>query len=333
MPFVSVVTPCFEEEANVRLLYERIRDVFATSFPDYTYEHIYIDNASKDRTVALIKELCATDTRVKLIVNARNFGHIRSPFYGMMQAKGDAVILMASDLQDPPELIKDFIDKWQEGYKLVLGVKKQELNSPIMSFIRKKYYQLLAILSEVTIVKDYTGFGLYDRQVMEELRSLNDSYPYLRGIISELGHEPALVEFIKPPRRGGITHNNFYTLYDMAMLGITNHSKIPLRLATLLGFGFSVVSFLVALAYLVYKLLFWKEFALGIAPILLGIFFFGSVQLFFLGVVGEYVGAMHTQLLARPLVIEEERVNFDEAAPPVGQLSSSRSAARDNTST
>lgn len=315
MPFVSVVTPCFEEEANVRLLYERIRQVFATYFPDYTYEHIYIDNASKDRTVPLIKELCAEDTRVKLIVNARNFGHIRSPFYGMMQAKGDAVILMASDLQDPPELIREFITKWREGYKLVLGVKKQELNSPIMSVVRKKYYQLLAMLSEVKIVKDYTGFGLYDRQVMDELASLHDSYPYLRGIISELGHEPALVEFVKPPRHAGITHNNFYTLYDMAMLGITNHSKMPLRLATLLGFSLSVISFLVALAYLVYKLLFWNEFALGVAPMILGLFFFGSVQLFFLGIVGEYVGAMHTQILARPLVIEKERVNFTDSAP------------------
>ena len=309
MPRISVVTPCFEEEANVLALYERIRDVFA-AFPDLDYEHIYIDNASHDRTVALVKELCASDKRVKLIVNARNFGHIRSPFYGMMQADGDAVILMASDLQDPPELIRDFIVKWREGYKLVLGVKKQELGSPIMGFVRKKYYQLLAMLSDVKIVKDYTGFGLYDRQVIEELRGLHDAYPYLRGIISELGHEPALVEFVKPQRRGGITHNNFYTLYDMAMLGITNHSKVPLRLATLLGFGFSVVSFVVAMAYLVYKLLFWNEFALGVAPMLFGLFFFGSVQLFFLGVVGEYVGAMHTQILARPLVIEKERINF-----------------------
>jgi len=330
MPLVSVVTPCFEEEANVRLLYERIRDVFATYFPDFDYEHIYIDNASKDRTVALVKELCAQDSRVKLIVNARNFGHIRSPFYGMMQARGDAVILMASDLQDPPELIRDFITKWQEGYKLVLGVKKQELNSPIMGIVRKKYYQLLAMLSDVKIVKDYTGFGLYDRQVMEELRLLHDSYPYLRGIISELGHEPALVEFVKPPRHGGITHNNFYTLYDMAMLGITNHSKVPLRLATLLGFGLSVISFAVAVAYLIYKLLFWNEFALGVAPMLLGLFFFGSVQLFFLGIVGEYVGAMHTQILARPLVIEKERVNFDETAP-AGQVVRSRSAPGDRT--
>jgi polyisoprenyl-phosphate glycosyltransferase len=311
MPLISVITPCFEEEANVRLLYDRIRDIFATHFPELDYEHIYIDNASKDKTVSLIKELCADDKRVKLIANARNFGHIRSPFYGMMQARGDAVILMASDLQDPPECIIDFIKNWQNGYKLVIGIKKQELNSPIMSVIRKKYYQILSLLADVEIVKDFTGFGLYDRLVIEELRTLGDSYPYLRGIISELGHEPALVEFVKPPRRGGITHNNFYTLYDMAMLGITNHSKIPLRLATMLGLGMSFLSLLACLVYLVYKLLFWNEFPLGMAPLLLGMFFFGSVQLFFLGIVGEYVGAIHTQVLNRPLVIEKERVNFD----------------------
>jgi len=315
MPLISVVTPCFEEEANVKLLYESIRDVFAKNFPEYEYEHIYIDNASKDNTVSIIKELCAMDKRVKLIVNARNFGHIRSPFYGMMQAKGDAVILMASDLQDPPARIVEFINKWQEGYKLVLGVKKQELTAPIMRIIRKKYYQLLSILSDVKIVKDYTGFGLYDRLVVEELRNLGDSYPYLRGIISELGHEAALIEFVKPKRNGGITHNNFYTLYDMAMLGITCHSKLPLRLATILGFGMSVVSLLLAVAYFLYKIFFWNEFAQGIAPLLIGIFFIGSIQLFFLGVVGEYVGAIHTQVLARPLVIEKERVNFEETEP------------------
>ncbi|KHK00149.1 glycosyltransferase family 2 protein [Desulfovibrio sp. TomC] len=311
MPLISVVTPCYNEEANVHLLYEKIRLIFSTHFPDYDYEHIYIDNASRDTTVALIKQLCTVDKRVKLIVNARNFGHIRSPFYGMLQARGDAVVLMASDLQDPPEVLVDFIRQWEAGYKLVLAIKKQEINSPIMGFIRKKYYQLLEILSDVSITKDFTGFGLYDRIVIEELRALDDAYPYLRGIISELGHEAALVEFIKPPRHGGITHNNFYTLYDMAMLGITNHSKIPLRLATMFGFAMSAISILVAIGYLIYKILFWDVFALGMAPIIVGMFFLGSVQLFFLGIVGEYVGSIHTQVLARPLVIEKERVNLD----------------------
>jgi polyisoprenyl-phosphate glycosyltransferase len=311
MPFISVVTPCYEEEANVRQLYERISDVFATHFPDFEYEQIYIDNASKDRTVSLVKELCAVDKRVKLIVNTRNFGHIRSPFHGMMAARGDAVILMASDLQDPPECIVEFIENWRKGYKLVVGIKKQECNAPVMGFVRKKYYQLLSVLADVEIIKDFTGFGLYDREVIDTMHNMHDAYPYVRGIISELGYEAARVEFVKPPRRGGITHNNFYTLYDMAMLGITNHSKVPLRLATMLGLGLSLVSLGVGLLYLVYKLLFWHDFALGVAPMLIGLFFFGSVQLFFLGIVGEYVGALHTQVLARPMVIEKERVNFE----------------------
>jgi polyisoprenyl-phosphate glycosyltransferase len=311
MPLISIVTPCYNEQENVRLLLERIQSVFSGHFSQYDYEIIFIDNASQDNTVALIKEMCATDKRVKLIINARNFGHIRSPHHAMLQAKGDAVILMASDLQDPPECIVDFIHRWEAGYKLVLGIKKQEIAAPIMGAVRKKYYQLLSMLSDVKIVRDFTGFGLYDRSVIDEIRALNDPYPYLRGMISELGYDAALVEFVKPARHGGITHNNFYTLYDMAMLGITYHSKIPLRLATMIGFGMSVLSFLAAASYFVYKLLFWDRFAVGVAPLVIGMFFFGSVQLFFLGIVGEYVGAIHTKTLARPLVIEKERVNFD----------------------
>lgn len=314
MPFISVVAPCYREEANIQKLYDRIITIFAEQIPGYDYEIVFIDNASTDNTVSIIKTLCEKDSRVKLIVNARNFGHIRSPYHGLLQAMGDAVILMASDLQDPPECIPDFVRKWKEGYKLVLGVKKQEIGSPIMSLVRKFYYRLLSVLSEVEIIKDYTGFGLYDRCVVEELRVLNDSYPYLRGIISELGYDAAQIEFVKPPRQGGITHNNFYTLYDMAMLGITNHSKIPLRLATMLGFAMSLVSLLVAIGYFIFKLLFWEELAMGLAPLIIGMFFFGSVQLFFLGIVGEYVGAIHTQVLARPLVIEKERINFTALA-------------------
>jgi glycosyltransferase involved in cell wall biosynthesis len=311
MSLISIVTPCYCEQDNVRLLYERIRSVFATGFPQHDYEHIFIDNASTDKTVARVKELCAEDKRVKLIVNTRNFGHIRSPYHGMLQARGDAVILMASDLQDPPECIESFITHWEKGYKLVLGVKRQELGSPVMAAVRKHYYKLLERLSDVEIVRDFTGFGLYDRAVLNDLRGLNDAYPYLRGIISELGYEPALVPFDKPPRKRGITHNNFYTLYDMAMLGITNHSKVPLRLATLLGFGVSLLSLCAGFFYMAYKLIFWDQFVVGMAPMVIGMFFFGAVQLIFLGIVGEYVGAIHTQVLARPLVIEKERVNFD----------------------
>lgn len=311
MKLISIVTPCYCEEENVDFLYNKIKGVFDKNCPGYEYEHIFIDNASTDNSVSLIKKLCEKDHRVKLIVNARNFGHIRSPFYGIMQARGDAVVLMASDLQDPPELLPDFIQQWESGFKLVLAVKKQEIASPVMRFFRRQYYNVLEILADVKITKDFTGFGLYDRTVVEQLRDMGDSYPYLRGLVSELGYDASLVEFVKPQRRSGISHNNFYTLYDMAMLGVTSHTKIPLRLATMFGFVLSALSILIALGYLTYKLLFWNEFVVGMGPLVVGLFFFSSVQLFFLGIVGEYVGAIHTQVLSRPLVIEKERVNFD----------------------
>jgi glycosyltransferase involved in cell wall biosynthesis len=310
MKHISVVTPCFNEEGNVAELYRRIRDVFA-SLPQYEYEHVFIDNASQDGTAAKVKELAARDPRVKLIVNARNFGHVRSPVYGMLQASGDAVILMASDLQDPPELIRPFLEEWERGHKVVLAIKRQTTESPVMRVVRRWYYDLVCRLSEVELARDNTGFGLYDRAVIDVLARIDDPYPYLRGLVSDIGFEAAKVPFDKPARKRGITKNNFYTLYDLAMLGITSHSKVPLRLAAMLGFATAGLSFLVALAYLVAKLLYWNEFQLGIAPLVIGLFFFSSVQLFFIGVIGEYVGAIHTQVLKRPLVVEKERVNFD----------------------
>lgn len=309
MPLISVVTPCYNEEENVRELYQQIRDIFA-DLPGYEYEHIYIDNCSRDRTVELVKELCRGDKRVRLIVNARNFGHIRSPNHGMLQASGDAIILMASDLQDPPQLIRDFIQKWEEGYKVVLGVKTKTQESFMMSLIRNSFYGFISRLSEIELTKNNTGFGLYDRQVIEIVRRIDDPYPYFRGMVSDIGFESAKVEFYKPARKRGISSNNFYTLYDIAMLGITNHSKVPLRLATMTGFFLAFLSLLVALGYLAAKLIFWDTFSMGMAPIIIGIFFFSSVQLFFIGIIGEYIGAIHTQVHKRPLVIEKERVNF-----------------------
>jgi glycosyltransferase involved in cell wall biosynthesis len=311
MKRISVVTPCFNEEANVDELHERIRAVFAT-LPGYDYEHIYIDNASKDRTVERVKALAAVDPRVKLIVNARNFGHVRSPVHGLLQARGDAVVLMASDLQDPPELIPAFVEAWEKGYKVALAIKKETNESLAMRLVRKGYYDLIGRLSEIELARDNTGFGLYDRDVVDVLARIDDPYPYLRGLVSDIGFEAAHVEFSKPARKRGITKNNFYTLYDLAMLGITSHSKLPLRFAAMLGFATSALSLLVALVYLVRKLLFWYEFQLGLAPLVIGVFFFASVQLFFIGVIGEYIGAIHTQVLKRPLVVEKERVNFDE---------------------
>ena len=307
---ISVVTACFNEEENVKELYEQVKTVFV-DLPQYEYEHIFIDNASKDRTVSILKEIAQKDRRVKIIVNTRNFGHIRSPFHALMQAKGDAAIFIVADLQDPPDIIKGFIRKWEEGYKIVIGVKTQSEESQIFFAIRKAYYNLVGRLSEIALIKNFTGFGLYDRQVIEILRSIEDPYPYFRGLICDIGFDRAVIEYVQPTRKRGFTKNNFYTLYDMAMLGITNHSKVPLRLATMTGFIVALMSLLTALVYFIYKLIFWDNFQVGMAPLVIGLFFFTSVQLFFIGVIGEYVGAIHTQVLKRPLVVEKERVNFD----------------------
>ena len=308
MKLISIVTPCFNEEENVQELYDRIKNVMAGF--DYNYEHIFIDNASTDRTIELLRELGAQDKHVKVIVNTRNFGHIRSPYYGLLQAQGNAVIILASDLQDPPERISDFIQKWEEGYKIVIGVKTQSQEAGLFYFLRTMFYRVLRKLSDVELIEHFTGFGLYDQQVIEILRSLNDPYPYFRGLIAEIGFPIAHIDFIQPRRKRGITKNNFYTLYDMAMLGLTGYTKIPLRLATMIGFLTAGISFLVGLTYLIYKLIFWANFSVGLAPEVIGLFFLGSVQLIFLGILGEYIGAIYTQVHHRPLVIEKERINF-----------------------
>ena len=309
MKLISIITPCYNEEKNVRDIYQQIKDAFVR-LPQYHYEHIFIDNASSDRTVSILKEIAITDKNVKIIVNTRNFGHIRSPYYALLQAKGEAVIPIAADLQDPPEMIIDFIKKWEEGYKLVAAVKKQSHEFFLMFAVRRFFYKLICRLSEIELIPNFTGFGLYDKKVIEILRGIDDPYPYLRGLISDLGFEVSRVEYIQPKRKWGITKNNFYVLYDMAMLGITNHSKIPLRLATMLGFGVALFSAFFALGYFIYKLVFWDNLSVGIAPLVIGLFFFSAVQLFFIGIIGEYIGSIHTQVLKRPLVIEKERINF-----------------------
>jgi len=305
---ISVVTPCFNEQDNVHELYRRIHDAFEGLA--YEYEHIYIDNASTDGTVELLRGLAAHDKRVKVILNTRNFGHIRSPFHALLQASGDAVIAMASDLQDPPERIPEFIRMWEEGYKVVVGVKTHSQEPGLFFFLRSMYYRVLRTLSDIELIDNFTGFGLYDKKVIETLRQCNDPYPYFRGLIADLGFEYAQVEFDQPRRRRGVTKNNFYTLYDMAMLGVTSYTKIPLRVATILGFLSAAISFLIGLVYLVYKLVDWPNFSLGLAPVVIGLFFLGSVQLFFLGIVGEYIGSIYTLAIRRPLVIEKERINF-----------------------
>lgn len=306
---VSIVTPTRNEEDNVEELYQRIRTAMSGCGVDY--EHIYIDNASTDTTVERVKRLIDQDKRVKLIVNTRDFGQVRSPNHGFLQASGDAVIGMSADLQDPPELIPAFIEKWRKGSKIVLGVKETSEESIGMWIGRRLFYWILDRISEVKPVRDATGFGLYDRVVIELFRASRDPYPFFRGFLAETGYPIAKILYRQPARKRGITKNNIYTLYDMAMLAYVNHSKLPLRLASLLGFVGSVCSFLVGLTYLMMKLIEWDKFDIGVAPILIGIFFLGSVQLLFLGVIGEYVGFVFTRLKNDPLVVERERVNFD----------------------
>lgn len=311
MAFISIVSGTFNEEGNVVELYQRVCQVFAERLAEHSFELIVADNASTDNTVNVLKGIAANDKRVKIIVNNRNFGHIRSGYHAFLQAKGDCTILMASDLQDPPEMIPEFVREWEAGYKIVLAQKTQSKESPLFYLIRKAYYHIVDRLSEIDLVKNVTGFGLYDRRVIEDIRQINDPYPYFRGLICDLGYDRTLIPFTQPTRKRGITKNNFYTLWDLAMLGITNHSKVPLRLAVFVGFIVGACSFIIALGYLVYKLLFWSSFQVGTAPLVIGMFFIGAVQLVFIGLIGEYIGAIHTQVLRRPPVIERERINFD----------------------
>jgi glycosyltransferase involved in cell wall biosynthesis len=310
MKKISILTPCYNEEGNVEDLYRRIKDVFQ-QLPDYDYEHIFIDNASQDKTVQILEWIAQKDLKVKVIVNARNFGVVRSGYYGILQAYGDAVIPIVADLQDPPELIIQFIQKWEEGYKVVIAVKTPMKEGSFFYFARQFYYYLMNKLSDIKISSNFTGFGLYDKKVIDILREINDPYPYFRGLIAELGFENAIIEYRQEQRKRGISSYNFYRYYDEAMLGITSHSKIPLRLATMLGFAFSLLSLLIALGYLIAKLLFWQSFPFGTAPLMIGLFLIASVQLFFIGIIGEYMGLMHMRILKRPLVVERERINFD----------------------
>ncbi|HUM00901.1 MAG TPA: glycosyltransferase family 2 protein [Thermoanaerobaculia bacterium] len=312
---VSVVAGCYNEEENVRELYRRVRAVF-DALGAYRWELIFADNASRDGTLAVLRQLAAEDRRVKVIVNWRNFGHIRSPYHALLQARGDVVISMASDLQDPPELITDFLSRWESGKPVVLGVKASTRETPFIRAVRRAYYGILHRLSDVEVIQHATGFGLYDKSIVDIFRELDDPYPYARGLISEFGLAYDTVSYDQPPRKAGTTKNDFYSLYDLAMVGITSHSKVPLRLATLAGFALSLLSLLTALAYLVAKLVFWYRYPAGVAPILIGMFVAFSVQLFFMGLIGEYIAVIHTRVMKRPLVVERERINFEETQGP-----------------
>ncbi len=307
---ISIVTPCYNEEENIKDVYEAVKTI-RDQFPHYAWEHLFIDNASKDGTVAKLKELAAIDKDVKIIVNLKNFGHIRSHVHGYLSATGDAVIAFFCDLQDPPEMITKFIHKWEEGYDVVVGVKSSSDENFLMFTLRKIFYMIMYKISETDSIKNFTGFALYDKSFFDIYRTLKEPYPYFRGIVAEFGQNRFEIPYVQRTRKKGKSKNNFYTLYDSAMLGFVQQSKIPLRLASFIGFGSAVLSFLFAIGYLVYKLLFWDSVLVGMAPLGIGLFFFGAVQLFFIGIIGEYVGTILTEIKNRPLVIEKERINFE----------------------
>jgi len=310
MKLISVVSPCYNEEGNIEILTARVRELFA-ALPQYRYEHIIIDNHSTDRTVDILRGIAKDDPNVKVIINARNFGHIRSPQHAFFQAKGDAVIVLLSDLQDPPEMILDFLREWEAGYPIVVGIKNTGDENGLMYHIRSIYYRTVARLTDVQVLEHFTGFGLYDRRVVDIMRrDFQDPQPYFRGQIAEIGLPHKSLYYHQKTRVRGITKNNFYTLYDMAMLGITNLSKVPLRLVIFGGFVFAFLSLVAGFGYLIAKLIFWNSFQMGLAPTMIGLFFLGSVQLVALGIIGEYVGSIHTFFQDRPLFTQKERINF-----------------------
>jgi glycosyltransferase involved in cell wall biosynthesis len=323
---VSIVTHAYNEEDNIEALYLRIREIMQ-AYPQYAYEHIFIDNHSTDSTVPILKRIADADHHVKVIVNARNFGHIRSPIHALLQARGDAVIGIASDFQEPPDLIPEMLAAWEDGYKMVLCVKKASGESGLVYWMRKQYYRTVERLSSVETIQTYTGFGLYDREVVDIVRSFNDPYPYFRGIIAEISLPNKRLYFHQPARKRGITKNNFYTLYDIAMLGFVSTSKVPLRLATFAGFIGALVSFLIAVSYLIAKIVFWRTFSVGVAPMIIGVFFLQSLMLVFFGIIGEYVGAIYTKVQQRPHAIEMQRIGFEFPPEPPSPIASSELAS------
>lgn len=313
---ISMMIPCYNEEENVRAIYEAVRDELLKSCPSYDFEILFIDNKSKDRTREIIEEICAEDKRVKAIFNCKNFGQFNSPYYGMLQTSGDCTITICADFQDPVELIPTFVKKWEEGYKIVIGRKTKSQENRFVYFLRGCYYKIIHKMSSVEMIEQFTGFGLYDKSFIQTLRDLHDPTPFIRGIVAELGPERAEIEYEQPKRRAGKTHNNFYTLFDAAMLSFTSYTKVGMRIAEFFGFGVAFISFVIGVIYLIAKLVAWDRFAAGYAPTMIAVFFMGGVQLAFLGFLGEYIMAMNTRIMNRPLVVEEKRVNFSEEKEP-----------------
>jgi len=312
MKTISIVVPCFNEEENVEALSEAVIGLFNGELKNYNYEIIFIDNDSRDSTRDKLIRLCKTNNKIKAIFNARNFGQFNSPYYGLLQMTGDCAVLLAADFQDPVEMIPKYVKEWEEGYKIVIGIKTSSKESSIMYFLRSCYYKMIKKLSDVEQIEHFTGFGLYDKSFINVLRELDDPTPFLRGVVAELGFRRKEIQYEQPQRRAGITSNNFYRLYDGAMLSITSYTKVGLRIATIFGGISAGVSMLIGLAYLVYKLLYWDRFIAGTAPILIGIFLLGSIQIFLIGFVGEYILTINNRLMKRPLVVEEKRINFEQ---------------------
>lgn len=311
MKLISIVTPCFNEAENVEKLHCAVTHIM-DAYDEYSYEHIFIDNASTDGTFPILKQMAQKDKTVKVILNTRNFGWLRSPYYGLLQGSGDAVICLSADFQDPPEVMNEFIKKWEEGYKIAIGIKNKSKENKFIFAIRRFFYYLIGKISEIKHIDNFHGFGLYDKQFVEILKKINEPHPYFRGLVAEFGFDMVEVEYLQGEREKGASKGSFYKLYDAAMLGFVNHSKVPLRLASFLGFFVAFLSIICGLGYFVYKLLYWDKFETGMAPVIMGLFFFSAVQLIFIGVIGEYIGAIYTQVKNRPLVFEKERINFDD---------------------
>lgn len=310
---ISILVPTYNEEENVEPLSEAIIEEMGKNLPQYDYELVFIDNDSNDRTREKIRGLCAGNPKIRAIFNAKNFGQFNSPYYGLLQTNGECTILMCADFQDPIYMIPKLVHEWEQGNKIVIGIKSKSKENKIMYFLRSCYYKLIKRMSSVEQIEHFTGFGLYDKEFIDVLRGLDDPTPFLRGIVAELGFKRKDIEYQQERRRAGKTHNNWYSLYDAAMLSFTSYTKVGMRIATILGFILSGISILVALMYLIMKLVFWERFVACMTPILLGIFIFGSIQLFFIGLLGEYIMNINSRVTRRPLVIEEERVNFDKA--------------------
>jgi len=310
---ISVMIPCYNEVENARPIYEAVRDEIKTSLPEYDYEILFIDNKSQDGTREILRQICKEDKQVKAIFNAKNFGQFNSPYYGILNTSGDCTVTICADFQDPVEMIPVFVREWEKGYKIVIGRKTKSQEGKLMYFLRGCYYKIIRKMSSVEMIEQFTGFGLYDRSFVNTLRELKDPTPFIRGIVAELGPERKEVEYTQPQRRAGKTHNNWYSLFDAAMLSFTSYTKVGMRVAEFAGFGIAALSFMIGLGYLIAKLLYWDSFAAGYAPMMIALFFMGGVQLAFMGFIGEYIMAMNARIMNRPLVVEECRLNFEEA--------------------